>query len=46
MAQPILAANSSWFTNSHGIKRSTITEISIVDTYTPTETCVCQLETA
>ena len=36
MNEPILAPNSSWFDNSHGIKRSSITEITIADTYTPT----------
>lgn len=36
--QPILAPNSTWFTNSYGITRSSITEITIADTYTPSGT--------
>lgn len=37
MVQPILAPNSTWFSQGNStITRSSITEIEIVDTYTPT----------
>lgn len=38
MGEPILKANYTWFNNSYGITRTSITEIELKDTYTPTGT--------